>query len=671
MNAEAAAALRGRLAADPDADLASLRTDTDKVLAIGQDVWRLRWRQRWATAVAEDASLHTTCGALFDAVALLEASTDGDVDRSGVHVLIDRELPDADPTETDQAVRSIRAASRALTIAVWYRDRHGGWVEDRAEPPAWGRDDQRLVGWVRDLLVPRLTTQPEGIAVSIVEAVGDPSLQLYPSQIRRGVPARWALRIDGLEIGVVTNDVAVLQIGSVGDRPDGPQRRAFTEVFGSASVKVTLGSQGGAGVRDVAGAAAGIQMLLRRFRDADIKGAPIMHRERDGARVVDEHAVEARLLKGLIHYQHGVGLVADDHRVARGSQFPTLWAHGGRARYLDALLRRGRTPMAIEVKVAAGGQGRYYRRSLIQAVLYRHFIRSAPALDPWFSAAQLDREHVEAHIALPIPQRWTERFGANLRLLRRVADHFDVGVQVVDDRATPDWVARIGLPEPPLEMQEALSWRLAASLSRGWPQLLGRVVERHDLNGFYDQIELRNVRDRRMDEPSSTPRVRLNRPGSAWVFGQSGEPRWTWREVWSHLAADGDADEAAAIIASVGGLGRAGPHVGLKFAEVASQFLDAVDGSGWTWRCAWPNDGTIPAWVEQYRAVLHAYNRVPSADYIIPTIGRIWGALCNGDAVIIIDQETLRAWTADSGIVHELPRDDVVGAMVAAAQGQR
>jgi hypothetical protein len=111
------------------------------------------------------------------------------------------------------------------------------------------------------------------------------------------------------------------------------------------------------------------------------------------------------------------------------------------------------------------------------------------------------------------------------------------------------------------------------------------------------------------------------------------------------------------------------PHVGPKFAEVASQFLEAVDGSGWTWRCAWPNDGAIPTWVEQYRAVLQAYNLVPSADHLVPTIGRIWGALRDGDAVIIIDQETRRAWAVGSGILNELPREDVVSAMVAVAHG--
>src|SRR5207302_566486 len=85
---ETAEALRNRLAADPDADTSSLRCETDKTLAIGQDTWRLRWRCRCTTVVAEDADLHSTCGAMFDAVAVLEATTEDpgdDLDRAGVN----------------------------------------------------------------------------------------------------------------------------------------------------------------------------------------------------------------------------------------------------------------------------------------------------------------------------------------------------------------------------------------------------------------------------------------------------------------------------------------------------------------------------------------------------------------------------------------------------------
>lgn len=119
--------------------------------------------------------------------------------------------------------------------------------------------------------------------------------------------------------------------------------------------------------------------------------------------IVDEHTLEARLLKGLTRLDYDQQLVLDDQVVGRGSQFPTLWTDqpGGRAKYLDAMVRRDATPIAIELKVATGGQGRYYRRSLVQAVLYRYFITNAPGLDPWFQAAGLDQTALEAAIGIP------------------------------------------------------------------------------------------------------------------------------------------------------------------------------------------------------------------------------------------------------------------------------
>ncbi len=37
----------------------------------------------------------------------------------------------------------------------------------------------------------------------------------------------------------------------------------------------------------------------------------------------------------------------------------------------------------------------------------------------------------------------------------------------------------------------------------------------------------------------------LNRPGSAWVFNQAGNQRWTRLGIWNHIASGGNVDEAA------------------------------------------------------------------------------------------------------------------------------
>lgn len=624
--------------------------------------------------MAIDADLQTTCGALLDALAQLELAlseaerggADPTLDLSAVNVLVDRSFPGEVPSETDQALRSMRDSTVGVVSRIWYRRGDAGWAEDCAAAPTWPLGDPVVERWVDRLLLPRLTAAPSRLARTLVEAVDDPSLQLYPSEVTAGSTDVWALRLDGLQIGTASPTTATLTIGKPGKSGDGPQRKVFIEVFRQPSVTVSTAEAPPPGALSVDDAAHGIRSLLRRFRAADVRGAPITHRARGEARIIDEHTLEARLLKGVIPFADAE-LVLDDDVVARGSQFPTLWGHGGRARYLDALLRRGDTPLAVELKVATGGQGRYYRRSLVQLVLYRHFIRNAPGLEPWFRAAGLSRIAAQGCVGVPIPDRWTPRFTKDLELLTRVGERVGARVHVLDDRRTPDWVAVKGLPEPGVDEQELLSWRLAAALSSRWPISLGRVVERHDCGGFYDQLQLQGTGDRRLDWPSPLPRVSLNRPGSLWVFSQTGATRWTWRQIWNHLARGGDAGEAAAIVGAIAGLVQERHAAGPCFAEAAVAFLEAANEPGWSWRCAWPDGVEVSSWVERYRGALTRYSRASAGD-VLPTIARIWGAIRDDEAAVILDQENLRAWMWIDGTVKELREGDPVERIRTAAK---
>jgi hypothetical protein len=148
----------------------------------------------------------------------------------------------------------------------------------------------------------------------------------------------------------------------------------------------------------------------------------------------DEHALESRVLRGHAPVSvPGVGqpsLVREDPVVNWGSQFPTKWGRGGSARYLDALLRDGHMPWAVEIKIhGAGGAGGYYRHAVAQAVLYRHFIAHSTPLKEWFDKFDLDQRHCQAAVLVPemtgplLP--WRTR-------LRRVADLFAVKVLEID-----------------------------------------------------------------------------------------------------------------------------------------------------------------------------------------------------------------------------------------------
>lgn len=100
-----------------------------------------------------------------------------------------------------------------------------------------------------------------------------------------------------------------------------------------------------------------------------------------------------------------------------GSQFPTRWdSHTTTAgRYLDALLRDGDVPWAVEMKVEGGSGFGYYRKAVAQAVLYRHFIRSATPLKDWFASRHgLDPAECRACVVVPEPSRpgWKARLSA-------------------------------------------------------------------------------------------------------------------------------------------------------------------------------------------------------------------------------------------------------------------
>lgn len=421
-----------------------------------------------------------------------------------------------------------------------------------------------------------------------------------------------------------------------------------------------------------------IKGLLRRWRHAaeNVDGAPVCHRGGD-APIVDEHAVEARLLKGIIPLTavDPPGLVVGDSQVARGSQFPTLWGTNAKARYLDAMrVRRGRTPLAVELKVATGGQGRYYRRAVIQAVLYRHFIRNAADLEPWFRAADLDRSATQAVVAIPAPARWTTGWASSLDRLERLASRFDVEVAVVDDRKAPEWVVHVDLSEPTRTQIERLPWELVGALSMRWPRLLGRAVELHRGGGQYDEIQLQPLDDGRLDTPSPSVRISLNRLGSPWVWSQSaGADRWVWRGVWNYLAVGGgDVGKAAETIGSMAGfapLKQLSPSV--TFGEMAAEFLHSVpDADAWQWRCAWRTsdfgEGEAPG-LERFAGVLSHY-RQRSAPEAIPTRGRVWCAVRDNQTHLAVDQRNLRVWLATSTGIEELSHADPLERVTAAAK---
>jgi len=82
-------------------------------------------------------------------------------------------------------------------------------------------------------------------------------------------------------------------------------------------------------------------------------------------------------------------------------QFPARWWPAGRPRYIDAMMRSGKTtPWVVELKVDQG-QGQYLRDGLVQVALYRDYVLNAPTLEPWFKEAALERRACRALAVFP------------------------------------------------------------------------------------------------------------------------------------------------------------------------------------------------------------------------------------------------------------------------------
>ena len=103
-------------------------------------------------------------------------------------------------------------------------------------------------------------------------------------------------------------------------------------------------------------------------------------------------------------------------------------------KYLDATVRVGTTPIAVELKAMAKWDMKEYRTAFIQAVPYRHFIQQTPALDPWFQAAGMDRRSVLGVVAFPGPPEITPDDKWQFACLQRVGSRFGIRVMFVQER---------------------------------------------------------------------------------------------------------------------------------------------------------------------------------------------------------------------------------------------
>ncbi|MGJ9423866.1 hypothetical protein [Aeromicrobium sp. CF3.5] len=348
----------------------------DKANSISSSTGRLVVDGARSVEVHPDASSKAQIAALLDLLDLhlSGAATSEDIRPDRVIIRI----PEPSSEARGAIGTLIDALVTPLTIDVLELTRDSAW-----SPAAIGWDLSEVSEYRRwPGLLSRSRPVPPLVS-AIVRDAAIPALRAYPML---STEAGWSLRLEGLEVGRVTADQVALGVGKDGKSgAQSRQRAAWVDSTGNAMPLIT--SDASEAVREIAKFATSWQN----------PGTTKLEQ--------DEHALESRILRGETPIQINgrlLSLIESDPVVNWGSQFPTKWGPGGKARYLDALLRDGSIPWAVEMKVEGGaGVGQYYRHAVAQAVLYREFIRQAHPLHEWFEDRGLDAAQCRAAVVVP------------------------------------------------------------------------------------------------------------------------------------------------------------------------------------------------------------------------------------------------------------------------------
>lgn len=390
----------------------------DRQLSLSSKLLRFRWNGAMTVAVASDADGKTRINAVLDAVAL-SLGQPGPA-AATVHLVLGTGPDGAGELAIREHLGAIGTLVTELTgipkVEVWTLAPGKAPEQTQVAPPRFTTGTPAK--W-STMLLTAATAPIKGMAAAVAEALSDrPSFALYPklSSLKSAEP--WQMRLDGLEIGRAGELGATLGLASKDLTKPNEPRASWRTIVGPDAMHFAAA--------DVGELVHLVDSLIGAWADPNHPGAVLGHGQA-------EHALEAQVLSGrlTLHAPAGPLRLAVPFRAGMlaAAQFPTLWGDVTRpARYLDALLADsdGR-PWAVELKDqdAGGGHGAYLRHGIGQAVLYRHYIRSATDLDPWFERHGLDRAQCRAALAFPTAAPSTANV---IERLRGLATLYDVEV---------------------------------------------------------------------------------------------------------------------------------------------------------------------------------------------------------------------------------------------------
>lgn len=369
-------------------ELEAAQAKQDRVHSVSSSIVQCRYEGMRAVALGAELTAETRIKALLDLLALhlAQGTTYAGlpVKRDEVVVLIAAAAKGRE--ESIDGLRTLIGRMRGgPTVHLLESQPDGSWVEPADAPIDLG-DDQHYKSFAG--LLEAVPAEPPSSVKELVAAVRHEAVRVYPMLTAQGW---WSVRVEGLEVGRMRSAGGWLDVGKDGKNGDAQSaaRKAWQEATSQRS-RFPVPAD------DTASASA----VLRGFVDAWLGGhGPVPGKQ-------NEHALESRILRDAVPLAvdgTDLALIRGLHPIVNwGSQFPTKWGRDGSARYLDALLRDGDVPWAIEMKVSgSGGVGRYYRHAVAQAVLYRAFIQAAKPLHFWFEQQKLDADACKAAVVVP------------------------------------------------------------------------------------------------------------------------------------------------------------------------------------------------------------------------------------------------------------------------------
>jgi hypothetical protein len=402
--------------ADDHAD-GPVASGPDRRHSITSRLVRFRWNDALTVGVGSDADGKTRINAVLDALALFLQSEPAS---ATVHLIVGTGPDGTQDPSIQEHLGAIGTLVAALAggpiVRVWTLSPGTAPVE---VPCAMAEFTTRTPARWTKLLMAAATTPVTGMAAAVADALNSRfSFALYPklSSLKSTYP--WQMRLDGLEIGRAGPEGATLALNSKDVTKPNEPRATWQRIVGSEPVHFTT-----ARLDELVTL---VDELVASWTATDSRRAVLAHGQA-------EHALEAHILSGRLTLDTADGLLRPAVPFRSGmlaaAQFPTLWGNVTRpARYLDALLADDHLrPWAVELKDqdVGGGHGAYLRHGIGQAVLYRHYIRSAAALDPWFELHGLQRTQCRAALAFPAAAPSTAGI---IERLRNLAALYDVEV---------------------------------------------------------------------------------------------------------------------------------------------------------------------------------------------------------------------------------------------------